>query len=172
MPTLHLVRHAKSSRDDAGLDDHDRPLAARGRKAATAMARWMAENGISPELVLVSTARRCRETWSAMQSAFQARPEMLFEAGLYLASADELLERLRRVAGDCPEVMLIGHNPGLHDLSVGLAGQGGAAASGLVEKFPTVALCSLAVAGKSWARLGPGGARLIRFLRPADIAAE
>jgi phosphohistidine phosphatase len=170
MPILHLFRHAKSSRDDPGLDDHDRPLAGRGRKAAPAMAAWMADNGIVPGLVLVSTARRTRETWAAMQPAFTPRPEVAFEADLYLASAEELLARLRRLRDDGREVMLIGHNPGLHDLSMNLA-RGGEHAK-LVAKFPTAALCSLETGGESWQRLGDGNSRMIRFVRPSDIAEE
>ena len=123
MPTLHLVRHAKASRDNP-VDDHDRPLAPRGRRAAPAMARWMVAKDIAPELVLVSTARRCRETWAGMQPEFPVRPAVEMEDGLYLASAAELLARLRRLPADRREVMLIGHNPGLHELAVSLAGDG------------------------------------------------
>jgi len=170
MPVLHIFRHAKSNRDDPGLDDHDRPLSSRGRKAAPAMARWMAENGVAPGLVLVSTARRTRETWALMQGAFAGpRPEVVFEDALYLASVDELLARLRRLSDDDGrEVMLIGHNPGLHDLAVTLAGAD--AGPALVEKFPTAALCSLRLGAKSWGRIAPGSGKIIRFVRPVDIS--
>jgi len=167
MPVLHLFRHAKSNRDDPGLDDHDRPLSARGRKAAPAMAKWMAENGVAPELVLISTARRTRETWTGMQAAVTKPPEVLFEQGLYLATAEELLARIRRLADDGREVMVIGHNPGLHELAVLLAGD--TADPSLIDKFPTAALCSLQTP-KSWARLAPGGGKFIRFVRPVDIS--
>jgi phosphohistidine phosphatase len=171
MPVLHLLRHAKSSRDDPLLDDHDRPLASRGRKAAPAMARWMAENGLAPGLVLVSTARRTRETWALMQDAFAAsRPEVLHEAALYLAPADEFLARLRRLPDDGREALLVGHNPGLHDLALMLAAGRGAEHAQLVEKFPTGALCSLESGGGSWRWLGDGRSRMIRFIRPSDIS--
>ncbi len=169
MLTLHLVRHAKASRDNP-VDDHDRPLAPRGRKAAPAMARWMAAEGIAPELVLVSTARRCRETWAGMQPEFPTRPTVEMEDGLYLASAAELLARLRRLSADRGVVMLIGHNPGLHELAVSLAGVGAAVdRRQLQEKFSTGALATLSLPDLAWSDLGPGRLSLVRFVRPADI---
>ena len=172
MPTLHLVRHAKASRDTP-VDDHDRPLAPRGRKAAPVMARWMAEKGIAPELVLVSTARRCRETWAGMQPEFPSRPTVEAEDGLYLASATQLLARLRRLPAGRREVMLIGHNPGLHELAVHLAGDGAAAERRqLQEKFLTGALATLSSPGLVWSDIGPGRLSLIRYVRPADISEE
>lgn len=172
MPTLHLVRHAKASRD-APVEDHDRPLAPRGRRAAPAMARWMAENGVAPELVLVSTARRCRETWAAMQAEFASRPAVEFEAGLYLAAAGDLLARLRRLPAGRREVMLIGHNPGLHELAVSLAGAGdGVGRRRLHEKFSTGALATLSSPASEWSGLSPGRLDLIRFIRPSDIVEE
>lgn len=169
MLTLHFVRHAKASRDNP-VDDHDRPLAPRGRRAAPAMARWMVAKGIAPELVLVSTARRCRETWAGMQPEFSVRPAVELEDGLYLASAAELLARLRRLPADLREVMLIGHNPGLHELAVSLAGDGaGTDRRQLQEKFSTGALATLSSPGLAWPDLGPGRLSLVRFVRPADI---
>jgi phosphohistidine phosphatase len=169
MPILHLVRHAKASRD-LPVDDRDRPLAPRGLRTAPAMAGWMVGNGVTPDLVLVSTARRCRETWAAMRPAF---PEILaveFEDGLYLAEAAVLLRRLRRLAPSRREVMVIGHNPGLQELAVMLAGEGEAEARRRLEaKFPTAALATLSGSGLAWAELGPKALRLERFVRPADI---
>lgn len=170
MPLLHLLRHAKAARDDPGLDDHERPLAKRGRKDAPAMAAAMAEEGIRPDLVLVSTARRTRETWAAMAAAFDPRTEAAFEAGLYLAPAEDLFDRLRRLDDGRREVLLIGHNPGLQDLALRLAAPGDKAIAGLAEKFPTAALASLDLGPTGWRRLRPAGARLVRFLRPADLA--
>lgn len=169
MPTLHLVRHAKASRDNP-VDDHDRPLAPRGRRAAPEMARWMAEQGIAPELVLVSTARRCRETWAGMQAEFPARPTVEMEDGLYLASAAEILARLRRLPAGRREVMVIGHNPGLHELAASLAGDGAESERRqLQEKFSTGALATLSSPRLDWSDLGPRRLSLVRFVRPADI---
>lgn len=169
MALLHLFRHAKAGRDDPRLDDHDRPLAPRGRKAAPMMARWMAENEVTPDLVLVSTAKRTRETWSLMKPALRPAPEVGFEDGLYLASADELLDRVRRLDEERREVMLVGHNPGLHELAVQLAAGHGIEYGRLAEKFPTAALCTIDFGRKPWRRLEAKSGRLVRFVRPADI---
>ena len=137
------------------------------------MARWMVAKGLVPGLVLVSTARRCRETWSAMLPEFPSRPAVEMEEGLYLASAGQLLARLRRLPADRREVMLIGHNPGLHELAISLAGDGaGAERRQLQEKFSTGALATLSSPNLGWSDLVSGSLSLVRFVRPADIAEE
>ena len=114
MKRLYLLRHAKSSWKDTSLPDHDRPLSGRGRRAAKAIARHLREQDLEPQLVLCSTARRARETLERIQPALGAAT-VEFEHDLYAASADALLERLRRVPDTVASVMLIGHNPGLQD---------------------------------------------------------
>ena len=169
MRTLHLLRHAKSSWDEPRLDDHERPLSGRGRKAAPAMGEWMAAHGVAPELILVSTASRTQETLNAILPQLASEPEIRSEDALYLATADELLARLRRLPASRREVMLIGHNPGLHELALLLAQAGDDAGhQRLSEKFPTAALASLEAAG-GWSRLKPGSMRLIRCIRPENV---
>jgi phosphohistidine phosphatase len=169
MALLHLFRHAKSSRDDPSLDDHDRPLAPRGREAAPLMARWMADSDVVPGLVLVSTARRTRETWTLMRPAFKPAPQVEFEEALYLASDEELLDRIRRLSDEHEEVMLIGHNPGLHDLAIHLVAGHGIEYGRLAEKYPTAALCTVDFGRKSWGRITAKSGRLARFVRPVDV---
>src|SRR5262249_7988942 len=94
--SLYLLRHAKSSWDDADRTDHDRPLAARGRRAADAIARHMREQAIAPALVLSSTARRARETAERIQPAL-GTATIEYERALYGARAVDLLERVRTV---------------------------------------------------------------------------
>jgi phosphohistidine phosphatase len=102
-----LLRHAKSSWKDRGQADHDRPLAGRGRRAATAVGRHLREQGIEPELALCSTARRTRETLERIEPALGAA-DVRFEPALYAASADALLERLHDIPETVGSVMLIG----------------------------------------------------------------
>ena len=122
MKRLFLLRHAKSSWDDADLADRDRPLAPRGRRAAGAIARHLRDEEISPSLVLCSPARRTRETLEAVDPSGDVR----IEDELYGASEAELLERLRRVPEAIESVMLIGHNPAIQELALGLASRGAA----------------------------------------------
>ncbi len=117
MPRLWLLRHAKSSWDDPTLDDHDRPLSQRGRRACASLRRHCAASAVLPEVVLCSTATRARETLAALGGVL-GDPEILLEDGLYLASAHGLLTRLRAL--DAESALLVGHNPGLQEL-VGLA---------------------------------------------------
>jgi phosphohistidine phosphatase len=165
---LYLLRHAKSSWDDPGLADHDRPLAPRGRRAAKAIARHLSEQEIAPELVLCSTARRAQETFQRIEPVL-GTPALRLERELYGASAGALLERLRDVPDAVGSVMLIGHNPGIEELALTLAGPARAGRT-LGAKFPTAALATLALPGASWRALGPGEAELIAYVRPRDLA--
>jgi phosphohistidine phosphatase len=167
MHQLLLLRHAKSSWDDAAMADRDRSLSPRGRRAAVAMRRAMRDLGLSPDLVLVSTATRTLETLSLLEP-WDDTPLIEPLDELYLASAKRLFATLRGVAETVRTVLLIGHNPGMHELALALTDQH-ASAEKLVrdvrESFPTTGLAEFSITGP-WARLDAGGARLLRFLTP------
>ena len=160
---LHLLRHAKSSWEDQGVADHDRPLASRGRKAAKRIAKHLRSEGIAPSLVLCSSSRRTRETLERI------RPDgdVQIERDLYGASAPELLERLRRVPDTTESVMLIGHNPAIQELTLELAGRGDRLED-VERKFPTCALATLELSN-GWSELEAGSAELVGFVRPKDL---
>ena len=162
---LYLLRHAKSSWADPGLADHDRPLAPRGRRASKVIGRHLREQGIEPELVLCSSARRARET---LERLGLARRGAHVEPGLYGADAGTLLARLHEVPAAVPSVMLIGHNPGLQDLAL-LLSRPGPDVRELEAKFPTAALAIFALPGPGWRTLDRGTAELIEFVRPRDL---
>ena len=170
MPTLHLLRHAKSDWGDAGLSDHDRPLSVRGRRAAAAMAGHLRQAGVTPDLVLCSTARRAVDTLAAVRAALPDGVVVETSAELYAAAADQLLERLRQVPPRSSTVLLVGHNPGLEELALRLAGEGGdpAALRRLGRKYPTGALATLEFDG-DWPGLSRGTARLASFVTPKDL---
>ena len=172
MRQLLLMRHAKSSWDDPKMPDHARPLNARGRQAAAAMRRAMRELGLEPDVVLVSSARRTLQSMDALEP-WQETPLIEPMDGLYLVSAPQMLDVLHEVAETARSVLLLAHNPGLHDLALLLAGPQGMATDTpavrrLAESYPTGALAEFAVAG-SWRGLGEGGGRLLRFLCPRDL---
>jgi len=167
MKRLLLLRHAKSSWDDVGLADHERPLAPRGHRAAERVADHLRSSVPNADLVLCSSALRTRETLERMSSAF-GDPEIVVEDGLYAATDDELLERLRAVAGSVETVALIGHNPGIWDLATALAGSGDDL-DRLRAKFPTGALAVLEFDDPRGG-LTPGGAKLASFVTPKDLA--
>jgi phosphohistidine phosphatase len=167
MKRLFLLRHAKSSRKDTSLADHDRPLAGRGRRASKAMGEYAHDHAIEPALVLCSSATRARQTLDGVAPGLGNSPEVRIESELYEASATGLLSRLQRVADSVPSVMLIGHNPSMERLALDLA-NGGPKLADLDDKFPTGALATLEFDG-TWSSLEPDSARLVGFVKPRDL---
>ena len=170
MRTLYLLRHAKSDWGEPGLDDFDRPLAARGRRAAPAVAEWMNANGCAPGFVLCSTARRAAETWSLVSEVLDTAPEVAMSEELYLASPQRLLDLAREIPDRHASAMMIGHNPGCHLLAAALAGEGPAdLLHRLATAYPTGALAGIDFDAASWSGIGPGAGRLDCFVRPRAL---
>ena len=119
-----MLRYAKSSWKDRSLADRDRPLAGRASEPPRPMAGHIDAEGIRPDLVLCSPARRTRETLERVQAAFGDPVEARFEDALYGASEAELLARLWALPPEAQSVMIVGHNPGLEDLALALASVG------------------------------------------------
>jgi phosphohistidine phosphatase len=165
---LYLLRHAKSSWDEPSLDDRDRPLAPRGRKAMKAMARYLRHEGIHPELVLCSTARRARETLERVASSLGNDARIEVEEELYTFDDDDVLRRLRRLTPSIRSVMVVGHNPAMEDLTIGLATPGKLVGR-VEEKFPTGALAVLTIPVE-WSKLEPGVAELLSFVAPGSLS--
>jgi phosphohistidine phosphatase len=118
---LYVLRHAKSSWDDPTLDDRDRPLASRGRRDAQRLAGFLQRESVAPALVLCSSSLRTRQTLAAILPSLEGDIQVLVADGLYGADVEQLLERLRALPDSVPSVLLIGHNPGLHELVLRLA---------------------------------------------------
>jgi phosphohistidine phosphatase len=163
-----LLRHGKSSWSDSSLADVDRPLAPRGKRASRKLAKYIQRKRIRPALVLCSPSRRTRQTLEAVEASLGKRCAVEVDPQLYGASGQELLERLHALPESVSSVMLIGHNPGLHNLALVLASQS-ADLPQLEEKFPTGALATLVVRGESWTALGPGAAELVDYVVPRQL---
>ena len=164
------MRHAKSSWDDPKLSDHARPLNPRGRAAAISMRKVLRDLGLAPDVILVSSARRTLQTLEALEP-WDETPLIEPMDALYLATPEALFTVLNGVAETARSVMMIGHNPGMHDLAVALAGTldpANAMMRHLAEGYPTGALAEFTVPGP-WSSLSPGGARLVRFVAPRDL---
>jgi len=165
-----LLRHAKSSWDEPGLDDHDRPLAPRGVRAVERIATYMEERRLHADLVLCSSARRARQTLAGLRPDLDD-VDVDIEDELYGASAYALVQRLRRVDASVVSVMIIGHNPGLEDLAVALARDGDPSAmERLHTKFPTTALAIFDVDQDDWTRLGNGDGYLRELVLPRELS--
>ena len=166
---LCLWRHAKAKRGD--FADFERPLTKRGRKDAEQLALWMVREAVQPATVLCSPARRTRETWEILRRHLAIEPDTRLLKSLYNASASTLLARIRAVPATAGSVLVVGHNPGLEQLAIDLAGTESdrEKLAELQAKFPTAALAVLEAGVSSWGALDKASARLTKFVRPRDF---
>jgi phosphohistidine phosphatase len=164
---LWLLRHAKSSWDDPALADIDRPLAARGIRAAGAMAAYLTDADIRPDLVLCSAGLRARQTMATVLPSLGGALDVNVRPDLYTFDSDVLLQHLRGLGDDLSTVMLVGHNPALHELALTLCGRG-EGLDRLRSKLPTGALAGIRLPG-SWRALGEVRGELVSFVTPRDL---
>ncbi|MFC5800712.1 SixA phosphatase family protein [Streptomyces formicae] len=160
-----LLRHAKA--DWPQVSDHERPLADRGRMEAPAAGRRLAETGIAFDLALCSTAVRTRETWKLAVQELPQRPRTVYEERLYEASLGDLLALLNETPEDVDDVLLIGHNPGVHALADALAGQAEGDALATMNRggFPTAAFAVIEFTGP-WKTVEHGVGTLLDYWAP------
>jgi phosphohistidine phosphatase len=168
MPTLHLLRHAKSDRDQP-VADKERRLTRRGREAARRVGESLPHAIGGIDLVLCSPAMRTRETADLVLAGFAALPRVVYDDALYLAGAAALLRRLRRLDETDGAVLVIGHNPGLHELAVALAAPDSPCYRALAAgKFPTAARASFRIDGP-WAGLDRARHALIDYVTAKSL---
>lgn len=169
------MRHAKSSWDQDGIPDRDRPLSDRGRYVTVVLAQYAQARHIDPDLILCSSAVR---TVATLQGVFPERDtsaqssRLQVDDDLYTASAQEIVERLHGLADDVASVMVIGHNPAMQMLALKLAGSEASdrppeseGLEAIRRKLPTGALVTLGFSGP-WSDLSGGGAVLLSYVRP------
>jgi phosphohistidine phosphatase len=161
--TLVLVRHGKSSWD-LDVDDHERPLSARGRRDAEAIGRWLSERSFRPDLVLCSTAIRTKQTWECALAGGATAGEVQYRREIYHAWVPELLTLIRSVPDEIHTMLVLGHAPGIPDLveHVCVRTQSPDWAQ-MDSKFPTSALVVVNVPGP-WPELGKARAELASFV--------
>jgi phosphohistidine phosphatase len=173
MRRLMLLRHAKSDWSAAGQQDFDRVLAERGRNAAPLMGDYLARHGLRPDRVLVSSARRTRQTCELLLPAFAKAPPVALDPRIYEGSPKTLLQIVREAPDDAQTVLLVGHNPGMQALADQLIGSGDVhARQSLVEKFPTAALAVIDFPVDRWSTVEPNSGRLDRFITPRELDGE
>ncbi|MER5524334.1 histidine phosphatase family protein [Streptomyces sp. NPDC002677] len=162
-----FFRHAKA--DWPQVTDHERPLAERGRMDAAIAGRKLADSGIAFDLALCSTSVRTRETWKLAVHELAHRPKTVYEERVYDASPGELIAVLNEVPDDAQDVILIGHNPGVHGVTEILAGSSEDDARDRMNSrgFPAAAFAVMTFEG-SWKSLEPGAATLADYWAPSD----
>ena len=162
MKHLILLRHAKSSWNNPELDDMDRPLNKRGKRAAGDLAKWFRREGWMPDEILCSAARRTRETLDRLKLPREAE----FRDDIYEAPPGALFAALQGAAGDT--VMMVGHNPGIGALAQILAAE--KPDHPRFDDYPTGAVTILRFDLADWAALQPGSGEVVDFLTPRDLA--
>ena len=169
MRTLILFRHAKSSWTNSGLGDFDRPLSERGVKAAPRMAAYIGEQGLVPDLVLCSAARRARDTLDLARPSWMPQPRIDLVKALYLAEAPTLLALVHDTPPETHRLMIIGHNPGLQNFALTLIDRDAPEAGPIARKFPTAAIAVIRFDIPDWAAVRPGGGHLTAFVTPRQL---
>ncbi|MFZ1092101.1 MAG: histidine phosphatase family protein [Xanthobacteraceae bacterium] len=168
---LILLRHAKSEKAEPGMSDRDRRLNGRGQGDANTMGAYMARHQLTPDLALISTAQRTRETWEHVVAQISTRSPPIFDRRLYNAGGDAILRVIEQTDEAVHALLVIGHNPGLHDLARKLIASGDVESrERLNEGLPTAGLAVIDFAAESWRKLHPHGGRLERFVTPRSLA--
>jgi phosphohistidine phosphatase len=176
MRRLMLLRHSKTENDAPSGRDQDRRLDDRGRKDAAEIGGWMAAHPPFPDLVLVSTAVRSEQTWDIVRDAMSgagARPKVKLLAELYGADPSDLLRIIHTAATEDPKrLLLVGHNPGLHELAFALTGSGKAEArSALADNLPTSGLAVIDFDIDDWNDVSFRRGRIELFVSPKLLRA-
>jgi phosphohistidine phosphatase len=170
MKRLAVLRHAKSSWADPGMADFDRPLNERGRKAARLIGREMTARKMRFDCVLASPAERVRETIRGVQEEYRLEPAVRFEQRIYEAGARTVVDLVKGLPDDCESVLLVGHNPGLHELVLDLADRDEHGFRDRIRgKFPTAALASVELPVKTWRNLQAGTGKIVELILPREL---
>jgi phosphohistidine phosphatase len=172
MRRVMLLRHAKSDWSLAA-GDRERPLNERGQDAAPKIGRYIAQAQTVPDLILCSTAQRTRQTCDLITASFSTVPKIVFEEELYLAEAGTIIGLIRATPDTIRRLMIIGHNPGIHQAAADLTGSGNAKdRATLSARFPTAALAVIDFANGGWADVLPHAGKLDRFITPRLLSGE
>jgi phosphohistidine phosphatase len=161
MKRLYVLRHAKSSWDDASLADYDRPLNDRGLETAPFMGRLMRERGYLPDAVISSPANRARTTAKLACEAAGVRSPILFDEQIYEASPQTLVKVLSSVDDKADSAMVVGHNPGMEGLIRFLTGETAA--------MPTAGLAVIDLDIENWSEIDHTSGKLVEVLRPKEL---
>jgi phosphohistidine phosphatase len=166
---LMLLRHGSAQRSRPGESDFDRELEARGRADAGKLGAYLARHQLVPDRVLVSPARRAHDTWAIAAASCPPAPPAHHDPRLYDANAETILGIVKE-ATESTTVLVVGHNPGLHDLAMLLIASGDVEnRERLHENLPTAGLVVIDFAAGAWSKVHPESGRLELFLEPEAL---
>jgi len=167
---LMLLRHAKSEKGTPGMRDRDRGLNPRGQRDAPAIGAYLVHHKLIPDRVVVSPARRTRETWERVATAFPKTPPVSYDERLYESGPDAILAVLKETPPSTRTLLVVGHNPGLHETARLLIASGDVEArERLNEAMPTASIAVIDFPGNDWRKLHPHSGRLERFVTPRSL---
>lgn len=171
MRRLMLFRHAKAERSEPGMEDRARRLIERGRKDAAKVGAYMATHALIPDWVMASPSARTQETWKFASGAFHPAPAAASVERLYDATPHAILGAIREAPAATHTLLVVGHNPGLHELALLLVASGDIETrERLREKLPTSGLVIIDFALDDWGKLHPQSGRLERFVTPKSLS--
>lgn len=160
MKILYILRHAKSSWDDASLPDFDRPLNGRGLNAAPFIGEIIARKGLFPDLIISSPAKRAMQTAALVKESSGSNAPIQYEERIYEASPQTLKAVISQVAESIGSVLLVGHNPGMEGLISHLTGN--------LEPMPTAALAAISMDIAAWNKIDANCGKLKFVIRPNE----
>ncbi|MHA1565561.1 MAG: SixA phosphatase family protein [Alphaproteobacteria bacterium] len=173
MRTLLLLRHAKSASDDATLADFERPLAPEGVRMAPIIGEFLINTIGLPDLVLCSAATRARQTWEQVSHGYEQDIAVQISRDLYLASAESLCDAIKSTPDNVQRLLIVAHNPGMHQLARHLTGSGNAQSRArLADRFPTGAIAEIALNVDKWPEVTPAIGEIRRFITPKELSAD
>lgn len=162
---LIIVRHAKSSWKHTALDDHDRPLSGRGRRASKSIGQWLAAYGYRPESVISSSSARTRDTWARIEKFFPGKIDTSFDFRLYHCSSSAILEILAEANGS--PILVVGHNPGIAHFAARMVGTPPPHRD--FWRYPTGSTLVCDLPFESWPEVEFGHGRVVDFVVPRDL---
>lgn len=168
MKRLTILRHAKSSWD-APLEDFDRPLNDRGRKAAALVGEELKRRGAKFDWVIASPAERVRQTIDQLAKGYGESLDVQFDPGVYEASEANLLDLIRGIPDEVGSVLIVGHNPGLHRLVLLLTRDGDRLRERIADNLPTAAAAGVELGTSRWSEVEPGSGQLSELILPRDL---
>lgn len=169
--TLYILRHAKAETGHPNQDDHSRKLVERGIEAAQITGAFLFRKNIRPAKVLCSDAVRTRETWAQIETIYPTPLNVEFSRKIYMASANEMIQQLVRLPNQLSSVMLIGHNPGVHQICLKLAKEGDEDLLDMLYlKFPTCSFAAIDLGNISWSDVADAHGTLVDFVTPKMLA--
>lgn len=171
MKTLFVLRHAAASGPASAPTDFDRPLKSRGRTQALDIGAQIRERDFDFDAIVASPACRVAETVSGVLAGAPGGVQPIYDPRVYNASGETLVEIIREADDRFERLLVVGHNPGLQQLLLRLTEDDrDGLRSDVASSYPTATLAELCLEVDHWRDAGAGSGRIVRLVRPREVA--